>query len=351
MSNETWTYPRAVHRFLDHLRSARRSAPATIDAYRRDLAAFGRSLSTSSSCVNVADISSVDAYRWVEEMKPLASSTVCRRLSALSMFFRVGIVLGYATVNPVDSVVRPDVRKRIMPCPSPQDVRQLIAAAREGRERVVLLTLLTTGLRRGELLATHRGDLDLGRRRLRIRGKGDKEREVIISDELAVMLVEHLRGRPVEDDGALFRGRCGSALSKTTLQRWFQKWVTTAGLQMKGYTLHSLRRFAATRWLTHGLNVRQIQVLLGHEDLDTTARYLNFDLDEIAQDMDASLPRMCDAPVAEGGSAMNAGTSPHIDSDTESNGELVRGLVSLLRTLPPETRTAVAQAASDGSDG
>ena len=85
----------------------------------------------------------------------------------------------------------------------------------------------------------------------------------------------------------MFRGRQGGPIRASTLQRWLNHWLTEAGLrdgQGNRYTLHSLRRFAAKQWLTSGLNIRQVQMLLGHEDLQTTMLYLSYDFEEIHRD-------------------------------------------------------------------
>lgn len=88
--------------------------------------------------------------------------------------------------------------------------------------------------------------------------------------------------------GPVLRGRLGRQLQKSSLQAWLNHWLEGAGLRSPGaltkrnkYSLHSLRRFAAKSWLNSGLNIRQVQLLLGHEDLQTTILYLNYDLDEI----------------------------------------------------------------------
>jgi integrase len=148
--------------------------------------------------------------------------------------------------------------------------------------------MATSGLRRGELLALDWSDVDLPRRRLLIHGKGNKQREALIFEELlaALYALHAEQGFPTE--GAVMRGRLGRPLKKSSLQAWINKWLQGARLRTPDgpgkrnrYTLHSLRRFAAKRWLDSGLNIRQIQLLLGHEDLATTIRYLNYDLDEI----------------------------------------------------------------------
>ena len=130
--------------------------------------------------------------------------------------------------------------------------------------------------------------MDLPRRRLLIHGKGNKQREVLIFEELlaALYALHAEQGFPTE--GTVLRGRLGRPLQASSLQAWISKWLERAGLRSTDapskrnrYSLHSLRRFAAKRWLESGLNIRQVQVLLGHEDLQTTILYLNYDLDEI----------------------------------------------------------------------
>jgi integrase/recombinase XerC len=130
--------------------------------------------------------------------------------------------------------------------------------------------------------------VDLPGRRLRILGKGDKEREVAIFEELlAALHALHAKaGFPAE--GPVFCGRLGKPLQQSALQAWLNKWLDTAGLRDSSgpephnrYTLHSFCRFAAKRWLEGGLNIRQVQLLLGHSDLQVTMQYLSYDFEEV----------------------------------------------------------------------
>ena len=123
---------------------------------------------------------------------------------------------------------------------------------------------------------------------MRIHGKGNKQREVLIFEELlaALYALHAEQGFPTE--GTVMRGRLGRPLQASSLQAWINKWLQGASLctpdpggGRNRYTLHSLRRFAAKSWLASGLNIRQIQILLGHEDPHTTALYLNYEFDEI----------------------------------------------------------------------
>jgi len=143
-----------------------------------------------------------------------------------------------------------------------------------------VLALGTIGLRRAELISLKWEDVDLQNRRMRIRGKGDKDREVLIFEELLACLYALRAEHELPQSGPVLRGRQGRPLQTSTLNRWLKCWLTRAGVTAR-YTLHSLRRFAAKKWLDVGLNIRQVQLLLGHESLETTILYLNYSFEEI----------------------------------------------------------------------
>lgn len=160
----------------------------------------------------------------------------------------------------------------------------MLAATRNDHERAVLLAMATGGLRRAEVLGLRWEAVDLAGTRMTIHGKGDKQRQVPIFEQLLEALYVLRAEIEGEASGAVFRGRQGGPLGATTLQRWMTHWLTEADLRDddgNSYTLHSLRRFAAKQWLTNGLNIRQVQLLLGHEDLQTTMLYLSYDFEEL----------------------------------------------------------------------
>ncbi len=281
------TISEATTAYLDYLASVARRSPQTITAYRYDLARFAAFMQDQA----VADLDAIDAptvERWIASMRHLSDATVCRALNCLSSLFKWAIRFGHTPTNPLDLVNRPRQRPRLQPCPSPEEVQALLDATQGLNERVALLALATSGLRRAELLALDWSDVHLPQRRLHIHGKGNKHREVLIFEDLlaALYALHAAEGSPT--GGKVLRGRLGRPLQQSSLQAWMNKWQERAGLRTPGastrrnrYTLHSLRRFAAKRWLDSGLNIRQVQLLLGHENLQTTILYLNYDLDEI----------------------------------------------------------------------
>jgi len=174
MATEIDAFSEAVRRFLDHLREVRRCSPATLTAYRSDLTHFASFVADGDPNLSVRRITPDDVRAWVASMQALSPPTVCRRLSALSAFFRTGQLLGYAGGNPVDQVERPRTNAKLMPALNGDQVRALLNAAPSDSERAVILTFATTGIRRAELCGLRIGDVELEGRLIRVRGKGGK---------------------------------------------------------------------------------------------------------------------------------------------------------------------------------
>jgi integrase/recombinase XerC len=279
------TLAQAIPDYLVYLRDIARRAPATISAYRSDLSHFAGSRSDLPG-LELGAITPAHTDVWQATLRHLSDATVRRALNSLSSLFRWAIRSGYVAANPVDHAQRPRKRRRVAPTPGTEEVAAVLAAARGDTERAAILLMATSGLRRAEMLSLDWRAVDMQRRRLVIRGKGDKDRELLVfAEALAALYALHASaGFPTA--GPVLRGRKGEALQKSTLQRWFNTWLERSGLREGGknrYTLHSLRRFAAKHWLHNGLNIRQVQLLLGHEDLQTTILYLNYDMEEIAR--------------------------------------------------------------------
>jgi len=285
INGQPLTIEQLITEYLDYLHAVGRRSPATISAYRSDLAKFEAFLREGRRYA----LSGIDPpliERWMASMRHLCSSTVRRRINALASLFKWAVRFGHMTLNPVDQVERPRVRHQIQPCPTSEEVSAMLEACKGDTEQACLLAMATSGLRRAELLALEWHDVDFENKRLRITGKGDKQREVLVFSPLLSYLYILHKAQGFPPQGPVFLGRQGRQLQQSTLQRWFNSWLVGAGLRTgdgNPYTIHSLRRFAAKAWLNSGLNIRHVQILLGHDDLRTTIQYLNYDLDEIQQ--------------------------------------------------------------------
>ncbi len=174
-----------------------------------------------------------------------------------------------------------------------EEVAQVLAAAKAGRERVLLMTSYACGLRISELLNLQVTDIDSARMVVNVRqGKGAKDRQVPLSGRLLVELRQwwcRHRTRPW-----LFPGqRPGEAMSAGNVQRMVRRVVERAKLR-KAASMHTLRHSYATHLLEAGVDVVTLQKLLGHTQLSTTAQYLHLSRRHLAQ-----LPDLLALPASE----------------------------------------------------
>ena len=168
---------------------------------------------------------------------------------------------------------------------SPDEMRRLLAVAASSLKTRVLLSLgYGCGLRAGEIVRLKAKHIDSAQKIIRIeQSKGRKDRNVMLSDEMLGLLRQWWKARPSRYDAGiplqerwLFPSRksAGRPITTRHLNRLFHEAADAAGIK-KGVTVHTLRHSFATHLLEQGTNLRKIQLLLGHEKLETTARYLH----------------------------------------------------------------------------
>jgi integrase/recombinase XerD len=258
---------------------AARRAPRTVEAYRRDLTAFGawfgRALGTATTD---------DLERYLAELRAqgLAGTTIARRIAALRAFFRHQVLLGLRRDNPAAELDLPRRRRRLPRTLSPAEAERLIDAAtgttpRALRDRALVELLYGGGLRVGEAVALTKGDVDLDARLVRAFGKGNRERVVPIGRAAADALRRYLsRGRPFLDSrrrAEIFLNARGGALTRAGVFLILRTLAGRAGLEPERVHPHLLRHSFATHLLEGGADLRSVQEMLGHADLATTELY------------------------------------------------------------------------------
>jgi integrase/recombinase XerD len=164
---------------------------------------------------------------------------------------------------------------------SPDETRRLLAVASSLKARILLSLGYGCGLRAGEVVRLKVKHIDSAQKIIRVeQSKGRKDRNVMLSPETLDLLRQWWKARPSYHDAGtpvaerwLFPGtKPGTPLSTRQLNRLFHEAAAAAGIK-KGVTLHALRHSFATHLLERGTDIRVIQALLGHDKLDTTARY------------------------------------------------------------------------------
>jgi site-specific recombinase XerD len=273
------SYDEAVAGFLDYLREYRSFSPWTVRAYATDLRMLREFLEKRLGRVpRPTEITRETIVQFGVSLRGAAPLTLRRKYACFSSFFGFLQDMGYAQVNPARRLPLPRVSQPVPVCLTEEMAQRLIAAADKPWSKAAVVLLLSTGIRRSEAESITLDDLDLEKRQLLIRGKGDKERVVPLTDQAVEAIQAYLPHRTRTQSRHLFvsawkghpiHGRCINRMLKTVIQR--------AGLEGQGITPHKLRHTFATHLIRNGADVRTVQELLGHADIQTTARYLHSD--------------------------------------------------------------------------
>jgi integrase/recombinase XerD len=218
-----------------------------------------------------------DIEGWIEhqEDRGMKSSTVSMRLAMLKAFLRFLIERG---VLPMDllgrkmSIKVPDALPRAM---DPDDVRRLITVLEGVRDRAMIMVLLRTGMRVGELLNTIVEDVNIKEKRIEIY-EGEKTRVgrvVYLSDDAVKALEAWLKVRDPHKAYLFYSQGKRHSISYQAVRVMFMKHLEKAGISHKGYTIHCLRHTCATDLLNAGMRLECVQQLLGHSTIEMTRRY------------------------------------------------------------------------------
>ena len=221
--------------------------------------------------VSPADI---ESFLEAEQDRGAAIATVRLRLVTLNAFFRFLIEEGIVHESILAKTIRlrmPEVLPRAI---EPECLQQLLAVITDTRGRAMVLLLLRSGMRIGELLNTRMQDINLPERKIMIyeARKTGVGRVVYYSDDARRALELWLQQRDVSQP-FLFYGRQNHRLSYTAVRNMFMNYVDRAGLADRGYSLHRLRHSFATELLNAGMRLECLQQLLGHTHIEMTRRY------------------------------------------------------------------------------
>lgn len=284
--------------FLTYLRNERNVSPHTLRGYLSDLEQL-------SAFLGDKELSAVDHQTLRRFMARLMQcevkkSSIARKLSAIRAFFRYLNREGILTSNPAGLVATPRREHRLPAVLTADDAIRLMEAPKATkpadhdamlRDRAVLETLYSTGIRASELIGMNREDIDRHDSLIRIRGKGRRERIVPIGSKALEAIDAYLGSLAGNSEiAAVFLGPSGKRLTARTVQRILENHRKQLGLSRKA-SPHTLRHSFATHLLESGADLRAIQELLGHASLSTTQRYTHVNLDSLMEVYDKAHPK------------------------------------------------------------
>ncbi len=287
-----------VDEFLRYMRVQRGASEHTLRAYGKDLERYFDFLEGDEPDSPAV----VRAYLAQELAGGAARSTVSRRLATLRSFFSFLHKEGIIKANPAKLVASPKVPKRLPRFLSIDEAFDLLSkvGAKEGgtgrfsqRDRAILELAYSSGLRVSELEGLNVGSVDIQEGRVRVMGKGNKERIVPVGSKALDALKEYLEGRGLLDfgdkDKPMFLNRNGGRLSDRGIRRVVKKYAALMSLG-PDVTPHTLRHTFATHLLHGGADLRVIQELLGHASLSTTQKYTHLDIAKLMEVYDKAHP-------------------------------------------------------------
>ena len=294
----------ALADFLRHLGLEKNASAHTVKSYREDLTqAVGFFRERVGTSVRPDQLSTrhLRAFlAWLHE-RGYARTTISRRIAAVRSWCRFLCRQGTLQKNPADGLRGPKLDRKLPHFLNKADVDRLLAAptadtALGVRDRAILETLYSAGLRVSELVGLELGDLDLADGVATVRGKGKRERLALVGDAArrALTLWLDARGTLLEGIGrrseAVFLNKNGTRLSTRSVGRLLVKYLKATGLDPRT-TPHTLRHTFATHLLDAGADIRGVQELLGHKNLATTQIYTHVSTQRLQDSYRKAHPR------------------------------------------------------------
>jgi integrase/recombinase XerC len=256
----------------------------------------------TDQAVLAVDANTVRNYLAFLSENQYSKSTIARKIATLRSFYKFLLKRGHTSSNPVLSVRTPKQEKKLPKFLEYEQVQRLLNTPPTNnwlgaRDRAILETLYSTGIRVSELAGLNMDDVDFLGEVIHIRGKGKKERIAPIGSS-ALQAIQHyieFRNKRAQnnsnfDSKVLFVNKHGRRLSTRSVRRKMDKYLTMAGLD-PSISPHTLRHSFATHMLNNGADLRSVQELLGHQSLSTTQVYTHLTTKKLKEVYDNAHPR------------------------------------------------------------
>jgi integrase/recombinase XerD len=292
-----------VELFLNHLRIDKGASPHTLSSYGRDLVQFLRAGDSPLLSRKESDIED-----WLGKLRDLGQkpSSVARKISALKQFYKFLLREELIKEDPTLFIGGPGIPKKLPKALDERAVAALLFAADRGipytgstgdalrlRDRAMVYLLYATGVRVSELIGIERTRFDAEAGLLRVLGKRNKERVIPFAPVAGELVIEYLeKARPTFEPRSdrLFLGQTGLPLTRQAFWKTLKRLATIGGVPVNLHP-HMLRHTFASDLLRSGMNLRSLQSLLGHADLQTTQIYTHIVPESLREVIEKYHPR------------------------------------------------------------
>lgn len=287
---------RYIDKFMTYLKVEKNASHHTLTNYMVDLKSFANFLGGK----DMEEIDHLTLRRFLAEMRArnYSNRTMARKLATLRSFFKFLYREGYIKSNPITTILSPKLDKKLPKFLDVEKAVKLVQTPDEKsiaglRDRAIMETLYSTGIRVSELVGLDVDDIDFISGVVKVFGKGSRERMVPIGEPALAALRKYVANRPewaAKDKGAVFLNRLGKRLTDRSVRRVIDKHIRTCSFEEK-ISPHSLRHSFATHLLDRGADLRSVQELLGHKNLSTTQIYTHITTERLKSVYDKAHPR------------------------------------------------------------
>jgi integrase/recombinase XerD len=296
-----------IGHFLSFMSVEKGASGNTVAAYRNDLQQFDSYVNSahgnghSARDWEVLDRTTITDYLLTLKRKNYAEATVARKVAAIKSFFQYMQAEGQIRRNPAESLESPRVGRSLPKPLSVTEIDELLEQPMKRntpearRDRAMLELLYATGLRVTELVSLDVDDVNMAASYVRCMGKGSKERTIPIHEQAAAAVAAYLddgRAPMVKSrkESALFVNRRGERLTRQGFWLILKQYAREAKIT-SAVTPHTLRHSFATHMLRGGAPLRNVQELLGHENISTTQVYTQIASEHVRQVYEKAHPR------------------------------------------------------------
>ncbi|PNQ72304.1 site-specific tyrosine recombinase XerD [Hanstruepera neustonica] len=296
------TWQHALKDYQMYLKIERGLSKNTIESYSLDIEKLISYLDSNNIAIGPLKLTSESVQQFIYHIsKELNARSRARIISGLRSFFNYLVFEDYRQDNPLDLIESPKIGRKLPDTLSEEDINTIIEAIDlskpEGeRNRAMLETLYSCGLRVSELTNLKISDLFFDEGFIKVTGKGDKQRFVPIvksTQKYIQIYIDQVRCHlsiPKEFEDTVFLNRRGKQLTRAMIFTIIRQLVEKIGLK-KIVSPHTFRHSFATHLLENGADLRAIQLMLGHESITTTEIYMHVDRSQLTKAIETYHPR------------------------------------------------------------
>lgn len=290
-----------IEQFISYLLADKGYSNATALTYRMSLTDLWRFCRRIDEQITWANLDKDVLRRWMASdiEKGTTARTVNRKMSSVRSFYRYLLRMELVSVDPTATLKNPKIERRLPTFLNEQDMNRLFDEVEFGegyeaeRNRLILLTFYSTGIRLSELLGLKVGSVDLSAKELKVLGKRNKHRVIPFGGELAEAFASFFATRRAEvrqDVGEIFLRADGKVMTPAEVRAVVKKYLSCVTRQQKR-SPHVLRHTYATVMLNNGADLEAVKELLGHESVATTEVYTHTTFADLKKAYEKAHPR------------------------------------------------------------